>query len=450
MSLLCPKCATIPSLKLTVEQKINVNCSCGYKTVELLEEYLSKYRTTKAKENSEQSTNQIMNTQKQDYINILHQAEEHMNSYFPSLLNRYKNNSSVEKAYNDCIKRNQTILSFIRLLIENFNEQNQTMNTNIENNCTLNIYKCINEDNLNSVIGYFANYNFSIVKGTSTSISTEPSTIILLHDNRIAICAQFSKTLYIANPSNNFTNDITIKRKEEAFEGICQLDNGNIVIYGYGIILIFSIAKTTYKFIKKIKQDTIDFIISLSNNRFAVILDRGEEPGMLIYSFERDTPIKDIKEDFYVNEHSYCYNRNKEILALLMNDDELHLWSMVTYQCVSVIKTGFIISLAVIDNERILFGGISRLSVVNIVSNTIERVVCENLQYLSIAKLNEENLICGCSKGKIALFNAKSMKCSSIQTSQEGKISLMVKTGEDAFITRDNVDKHIFLWKNIV
>ena len=449
MSSLCPKCTTIPSLQLIVDQKISINCSCGYKSVEFLEEYLSQYTTRKSKDNSEQPINQII-TKKQDYINILHEAEEHMNSYFASLINKYKNNSTVEKAYNECIKRNEAILSFVRILIDNFNEQNQTMDTNIENNCTLNIYKCIIEDNLTSVIGYFANYNFSIVKGSSTSISTEPSTIIQLHDKRIAICAQFSKTLYIANPSNNFTNDITIKRKEDSFEGICQLDNDNIVIYGYSIILIFSIDKTTYKFIKKIKQDTIDFIFSLSNNRFAVILDRGEEPGMLIYSFDSDTPLKEIKEDFYVNEHSYCYNRDKEILALLMHDNELQLWSMLTYQCVSVIKTGFIISLAVIDNERILFGGISRLSVVNIVNNTIERVLCENLQYLSIAKLNEEYLICGCSRGKIALFNAKTMKCSAIQTSQKGKIELMVKTGEDAFITRDNVDKHIFLWKNIV
>ena len=216
-----------------------------------------------------------------DIINYINKGNEHLLTYFKTFKNDYINQlkgqiNKIESAYEDSINRNMDMLSFIQLLIDNYDGSVEMKNSIMNNK--LKIYQCKEIQNFDELIKYYNEYNivedkkkiniedFRCVKNI-TDQSSPVHSLLLLKDKRVASCSE-DKTIRIYDPSKDYHCDQVIQRHTKAIISICELDDGTIVSCSYDKSIMIGDYTS-----KNAHDDWIFKVIAIPNNRMASCSD---------------------------------------------------------------------------------------------------------------------------------------------------------------------------------
>ena len=309
-------------------------------------------------------------------------AQQHLSTYFKSLKDRIINEllqqiAQINSAYETSITTNTNILSLVTLLIENYNGSS-IMRNNIINNSSFHIYNCDDELSFTSIIKFFNEYNIisprelTIDKLTCERTINEHSasvnSLLLLNDGTHIASCSFDKSIKIFDCANDYNCDLTIKGHTDKISSICQLDEGHIVSC--------SNDKSIKIFIKTISDahdDSINKVITLPNNRVASCSDDNTIKIWKSSPPYQNEPLAVLK-GHNGKVTSMIFIKNRDIIVA-GNTNGLRLWSMSTYQCVSVIDNViccYTNALYQIDDDRVIVGRKNGLYVVNIDKCIIE------------------------------------------------------------------------------
>ena len=287
----CTQCNKHTKMKIK-DDIININCQCGYHSTMKIKEYIKDCKRNK-------SHITIKDYTFKDITTDIKKGNEHLLTYFTTIKKENINRliaqineleSSYEKSYN----RNKDILTFLEILINNYDGSNE-MRKNILD-YDINIYQFKDRKNINEVIEYFNEYNIIqkkiIIQNVKTSkIITDHTdsiySLLRLKDGRVASCSS-DKTIRIYDPYNDYyCCDQVIKRHSKRINSICHLDDGTIVSCSDDK----SIMIENYT-IKNAHNDEINKVITLPNNRLASCSD---DKTIKIWKSNKpysDTPIK--------------------------------------------------------------------------------------------------------------------------------------------------------------
>ena len=194
----CPYCSACPSVIFTNKlHLIQITCNCSFNRLMNVNEYFNSINLSS--HNNTKPT--LLNNQIQTIKEKVDKAKEFLDNYFL----RIKQNSiaflinqinQIESSYELSFQSNNSILSLLGLIINNYKEGNTVMYNNIINNSNIYI-KCSDENVISEVKNYFDNYyvirprNIDINKiNFSKAISEGEQTIysmIVLNDGRIVV-----------------------------------------------------------------------------------------------------------------------------------------------------------------------------------------------------------------------------------------------------------------------
>ena len=147
---LCPKCNNHTNIVL-VKDNVNIYCQCGYCYTMNIKEFINKGSHNKP-------NNHINDDTFSDIINDINKGYQHLLKYFKTLKDEHISQliNTIESSYEESYKRNKSILSFIQILIDNY-DGSYEMEKNIKRN-TIYIYKCKENANTNDLIKYYNEY----------------------------------------------------------------------------------------------------------------------------------------------------------------------------------------------------------------------------------------------------------------------------------------------------
>ena len=449
-TLICPKCNQYPSLSIEIT-KVELKCQCGYKGTISIKECLPPSNQFNISINSNNSTtNEVKSA-------IRNQSEE-IFSYFHSLQEDYIQKLELEikrirDSYYNCLSRNTDIITFLHILIDNYSHnQNTTMYNNIINNSNIYFHKCEIIDNLQSIIDYFDNYVINKIKPIhyDTFTSLQPlsqkneyvNTLLLLKDGRLASALMAVK---VYDLDNNYHLDFTIDSNGNYISSMCQLDNGDLIICDFNsTIHIWNISQYSYTLLFSISlssNHSYPLCLSLSNNRFASYSKTFKIwKGDKAFSTEPIT-ILNYKELTYI---AARYIKEKDLLIAIDINNIMYIWSMATYQLVSTInniKCCWSQSLYQIDSDRIIIGGYEVMTIVNISKGIIEYSIKDKqLEYVrSFMLLRTKDILCGCSEGKICIYNPYTKEYQIMSTVHNSMINYLFSIDDYHFISYTHV-----------
>ena len=447
----CPRCDLHPRLSI-VKNEVRIICKCGYTSLMNLSDYLSSLPS--------HPPTKPPSTEFSIVKNRIIDAQQHLSTYFKSLKDGIINKllqkiAQINSAYETSITTNTNILSLITLLIENYNGSS-IMRNNIINNSSFHIYNCDDELSFTSIIKFFNEYNiissreFTIDKLTCERTINEHSasvnSLLLLNDGTHIASCSLDKSIKIFDCANDYNCELTIKGHTDKIVSICQLDEGNIVSCSNDKSI-----KIFLKTISDAHDDSINKVITLPNNRVA--------------SCSNDNTIKIWKSSPpYQNEplavlkghngkvKSMIFIKNRDIIVAGDTDGKLRLWSMSTYQCVSVIdnvKCCYRNALYQFDDDRVIVGHKNGLYVVNIDKCIIEdELKDEDLGYVTcFLKLRDNySIICGCDEGKFCVYDIFSREHFTIPDKHDKDITDLIRIDDDTFVSC-SFDSTIKVWK---
>ena len=437
---ICPNCKKHIKYSLD-KQFIKMNCKCGFSSS-------MNIKNIPIGDNN----NHIFKEIKIDLEKGYKFLNSDFNTYKDELINEYlKQINELESAYEESYNRNMNMLSFIQILINNYDESVEMRNC-ILNNC-IKIEQCKDNKNINELIKYYNGYNIveSVKIEDIKSIKTITdhthyvNSLLHLKDGRVASCS-YDNTIRIYDPSNDYHCDQVIKRHSEGITSICQLDDGTIVSCSYDKSIMIG----DYT-IKNAHDDWILKVITLPNNRIAscsadktIKIWKSNPP----YS---DTPIKVLKGHSY-NVNSLLYIKERDVMISGSNDKTLRLWNMSTYQCDKVIegvRCCFTNSLYQIDKDRVIVGGVNSFSIVNIDKCIIEkRIEDESIEYVRcFLKLRDnKTILCGCQYGIFCFYDMNTEQYKITKNNHIGYITDLLFKDDNTFLSC-SWDKTIKVWK---
>ena len=239
---------------------------------------------------------------------------------------------------------------------------------------------------------------------TITEHTKSVYSLFLLKDERVASCSR-DRTIRIFDPSNDYHCAQVIKRHSKGLNSICQLDEGTIVSCADDKSIIIG----DYAIINA-HDNVISKVITLPNNRIAscsgdmtIKIWKSNPP----YS---DTPIKLLEgHSDYAN--SLLYIKERDIMISEAWDYTLRLWNVSTYHCDKVIEgvgCDDTNSLYKIDKDRVIVGGWSKFSILNIDKFVIEKIIEDETlkQVFCFLKLRDnKTILCRCGFGTFCFYN---------------------------------------------
>lgn len=453
---LCPGCLDhCPMMALNDFNEVMLICECGYKQMELpLEKYLStikskperfstisstckehnseykffcrncnKYFCQQCKEGHECELLDLEKQKKElNYEKVIEnckKAEEYLNSYFPSLKEKYKSVPKIEEAYEKCINDNKTIFEFKKLIIDNAVLNNSVFLELLKFSAHFTIYPFIETNaKSDSIVDYFNGFNFNIFKPTSQIDLpfSSVNSIITLKDKRIALSGD-SKDILILDPVNNYHIDITIKGHEAYVHALCQTESG-LLISGdsFSNIKIWSLTKDSFTCLHTIESKTeekqeLEFFLQLPENRFAYFFNKKihihscEAPFTLL----QELPV----ENAYLS--NMIYLKEKDILIATSNQKVLK-YDMKTYKCVESVELEMIgvghRALIQLDQDRLLIGGMTHLWVFNVSTMKVEKDINNVgfMRYTALVELRDTKyILAGMDLGLMLLIDRETL-----------------------------------------
>ena len=467
----CPKCRNHFYLKL-FKDKVNMQCNCGYNNVMTIASFLVLNNTVTHNSNAQSEANTF-----KEIINDIKNCYNHLNNYFQSVKTELISQlasliNEIELSYNESYNRNKNVLTFIQLLIDNY-DGSKEMKSNIQNYKSFNIYKCRNTKSINEVIKYYNEYSIlnedlsrddyikefelkiaskngikeiktdelKVIK-TISEHTSDGNSLLLLKNNKIASCFN-DNTIQIFDPLNDYKCERVIKRQKNSIQSICQLSNGDIVSGSFDKSIVIG----NYT-INNAHDDQIRKVIILPNNRIA--------------SSSLDTKIKiwsSIPPYILIKQltgHTKCVNsllylNDKDIMLSGSVDGILCFWNLKNYQCITIINTVFcswVNSLYRIDKNRVIVSGKNQFTIVNIDKCAIENRVIDNSFgfvncYLKLR--DNKTILCGCDN-LLCFYDINTQHYSMIQGDDKKGISDLLYIDENTFISC-SFDKTIRIWK---
>lgn len=275
--------------------------------------------------------------------------------------------------------------------------------------------------------------------------------LLLLKDKRIASCS-VDKTIRIFNPKKNYQCEIIIKGHLNAIYSICQLENSHIVSCSLdNSIRIWSIAQYSYRCMFTIfnaHNYSISKVLSLSSERIA---SSSWDNTIKIWkgtSEYSDIPIRVLHGHTDIVR---CIIEIKErnILVSISYDKNLLIWSLLTYQCVSVIRGVDCLSNNNIirkDIDRLLIGDNDRINIVNINKCFIEDTIVNKEKCDSLCKLTDTLIICGCMNSNLYLLDSNKKELVLVGGLHSNIISDIITIDESTLIS-SSWDSNIIVWK---
>ena len=428
---------------------IQINCQCGYHSKMTIKEFIKLSKRDK-------SHNTINDNTWKDMTTDIKQGKDHLLTYFKEIKDEHISRlidlmnlleSSYEKSYN----RNKDILSFIQVLIDNYDGSDKMKKNILDNN--IKIYQCKDKKNIDEVIKYYNKYNIiqrNEIKIEELKTITEHTDYILsllrLKDGRVASCSRDS-TIRIYNPSNDYHCDQVINRHSNGITSICELDDGTIVSCSDDKSIMIG----DYR-IKNAHISCINKVITLPDNRIAscsfdktIKIWKSNKP----YS---DTPIK-VLEGHNWSVYSLLYIKERNIMMSGSWDKTLRLWNISTYQCDNLIKEVECCSsnsLYQIDNDRVIVGEVNSFCIMNIDKGVIEKRIRDKSLgsvYCFLKLKDNKTIICGCEyNGAFCFYDMEKEENKLTKNNHNDSIFSLLLIDDNTFLSC-SLDKIIKVWK---
>ena len=446
--LICPKCNSHTTIR--PEKNIfHINCKCGY--------YLNKHITESINEYKRDITNRgTLNDSFIDILQKINKGYEHLNTYFKELKNEQISQmintiNTIESAYEESYKRNKNLLSFMEVLIDNYDDSIE-MKNNIFNNLIM-IYKCIGSKNNDEIIKFFNEYNiieykkteeFKCIK-TITEHTKNVHSLFLLKDKRVASCSD-DNTIRIYDPLDNYKCVEVIQKHTNSVRKLCQLDDGTLVSCSNDKSIIIG----DYT-INNAHDNKVLTVIALPKNRIA---SSSMDKTIKIWKSNLpycDTPFGVLKG--HTNcVYSILYMKERDVMVSGSADSTLRLWDISTYQLKSTIKQvecRSLNGLYQIDDERVIVGGTRGFNIVNINGCVIEKFFInqELRQVFCFVKLRDnETILFGTTKGVFCYYNLKTGEDKKTHTEHTDSINHLLSI-DDKTIASCSKDNTIKIWE---
>ena len=433
----CPKCSEYPSIKI-LTNVVHVKCKCGYDSVIGIKDYLKEVENIECKNTIE--------LPEKDIKEKLEEASDHIKEYFTMLRDTTIEmlNEQIEQVKNECINatnRNTDILNLIKKLVSNY-DGNEIMHENIIQNTNFDLAQDLD---CKKTMEYFSsyslltgeNFNLSEFKHSTTIPLTIGDRFLMLKDGRLAT-ANCNGEFNVTEPDNNFKEDFLSSAGCQ--NGICQLDNGKLVLLEEGKIKIFSVFKDTIQREFKIKNsnEQSTYLISLPNNHFAASFEdgviniwNGNEP----YS---DKPVAILEANNEQSVNSMVYIKELNLIIVGM-DESVYVWSNETYQkvkCIEGVRCNVAKGNALkkIDKERVITGEGNTFYIINVQNGIVEKTITDE-QFGDINSMvllpDNETVLIGIQEGKICVYDLKTEDYKIIKTVHNTGISDMIVINEN-------------------
>ena len=282
---------------------------------------------------------------------------------------------------------------------------------------------------------------------TIVNASTPISSILLMNDGRIAYTADYNE-INIVYMNENFNCDLQIPLNE-AITCIAQLDNNRIVVSLKNFsIKIYSIAKKTYNIahsIDKAHPKMILKVIGLTNNRIASCSD---DHTIKIWSALSPYNLLSTLIGHFHSPQAIIQIKNKELLMSGSFDATLRLWSLISYQCLTI--RSYVIctacnSLIQINEKQIAIGSFGCCLIIDIDSMRLIELIKISDEPKGIHAVNviDESCILFSFDHEMYLYDMKNKTYSKYKEDLHKKdISSIVKIGEKMIVT-GSYDKSI-------
>ena len=286
-----------------------------------------------------------------------------------------------------------------------------------------------------------------VLKSIQTiDINTPVYSLYVLNDKRIATCSE-DGSVRILNPSKHYHIDETFNRHDIfPTTGLCQLDDGTIVTTACPIIQIGSHENLSAH------GGDISKIIILPNDRIA---SSSNDATIKIWKSNppySDTPIK-VLEGHTRIVNSIVYIKERDKLFSSSIDFTFILWNLKTYQCEAVFsgfeKCAYYNALYQIDKDRVIVGGKSMFSIINIDKCVVETTVKdEELGLVRCFLMLRDNrtILCGCGNGKMCFYNMMTQQHKITVDNHKKAINDLVSIDAHHLLSCSN-DNTIKLWK---
>ena len=448
---LCPKCNKHTNILLN-DDNVHINCECGNNSIMTLNTFINQF-------NHNKSNNNPNDKEFTDISNDINKGFEHLLTYFKEvkddqityLLGQI---NKIKSSYEDSFNRNLNMLSYIKILIDNYDGSIEKKNSILNNK--INIYKCEENVNADDLIKYYNEYSIiemkkinieevECIKTITDHTSTSNVNSLLLKDKRIASCSLYN-IISIYDPSNDYHCDKVIKRHSKVIESICELDDGTIVSCSEDKSIIIG----DYT-IKKAHDKGIIKVISLPNNRIASC-----SFDNTIKIWKSNPPYRNIPiivlEGHKLSVYSLLYIKERDMMISGTLNAELGLWNMSTYQCKTVIKgvaCHYTNSLYQIDKDRVIVGGFTEFSIVNIDKYVIEKKIKDkSLEAVQcFIKLRDNHtILCGCGKGQFCLYDLNTEEYKTTENNHKREIYDLLVIDDNTFLSC-SCDKTLKVWK---
>ena len=133
---------------------INMNCQCGYHSTMRIKEFIKLSKVDKSQITINDDTLSNITTD-------IKNANKHLLTYFKEIKDEHISRTiaqmnRLESSYEESYNRNKDMLTFLEILIDNYDGSNEMKQTILENE--LKIYQCKDRNNINEVIKYYNEY----------------------------------------------------------------------------------------------------------------------------------------------------------------------------------------------------------------------------------------------------------------------------------------------------
>ena len=294
---------------------------------------------------------------------------------------------------------------------------------------------------------------FKVIK-TINQHNDEVRNLIKPNDNRIITCSN-DTTLKVFEIFEDLRyRGFTIKKHSSSVTYIDLINPNKIVSCSTDRTIKFiSINESLYKcefMIEKAHKDIIVKVISLSFNRIASCSnDKSIKIWKSNYPYS-DTPISVLNgHDDIVS--SIIQLVNTEYLLSGSHDNTLRIWSLISYQCVSIISdvyTESANSLLQFDDNRVIVGGMERFEVVDIKKGSkMIKMGYDGLREVNaFMKWKNDIVLMGCRYGFIGIFCINKGNQFYVRDTEHKKsITSLLRKDENSFYSTSE-DGSIKIW----
>lgn len=484
------------------QEKIEINCQrhceekAKYYCLECKESYCSLCTKTHRKHQHVSFEDLIENLDINGVKKNLETAKHYISDYYNELKDQFlkplmKKVMQVREAFRASQEKNEEMINFISILLDNYNPNNYYTISNIINNAEFkfDLLKVTDKTTTNELVN-FLNTNTiinldelfkkddisSIISTGKSLIKINPNSLkevkrirkhtgtiyslCLLKDGRLASCS-WDKTINVYDLST-FTCDFTIEGHENTVTYVSEFDNGDLISCADDLTLkIWEIKKSSYTCKATIQMDTSDVwkVIPLSGNKFATC----SAFDNVITIFENKPPYKQLKvlegkngeETFSILE---LYNK-KHLVSGCFNESfskpwfwswskpnhvasgSINFWDLESYRLEHRLEDAFCYwnnGMFELDDERLLVGGKGEISIID----------CKIFQVVKKIKEESFGLVCcflpiiddlvlfGCDYGNIFLFDLETYRYRLVKEfAHKNAINAMIKVNETTLAT---------------